>query len=125
MYLILNGDLKNFSTEEVKIIANVARYHRKAAPKKTHESYASLSSWGRRIVDVGAALLRLSDGLDRSHAGAVTKVSCRIREDRVKCLLSARSDAELEIWGARRKMKFFEKVFGRKITFELAEQTKR
>ena len=56
---------------------------------------------------------------------AVTKVSCRIREDRVKCLLSARSDAELEIWGARRKMKFFEKVFGRKITFELAEQTKR
>ena len=121
MYLIVNGDLKNFSDDEVQIIANIARYHRKAIPKKSHESYMKLSSWGRRVVDVGAALLRLSDGLDRSHVGAITKVSCRIRERRVKCILTARSDAELEIWGARRKMELFEKVFGKKISFELSK----
>jgi exopolyphosphatase/guanosine-5'-triphosphate,3'-diphosphate pyrophosphatase len=123
MYLIANGDLKNFSDEEVKIIANVARYHRKALPnKKTHESYASLSSWGRRVVDVGAALLRMADGLDRSHASAVSKVQCRIRDDKVKCVLSSTTDAELEIWGARRKMQLFNKVFGRKMTFALAKR---
>jgi hypothetical protein len=27
-----------------------------------------------------------------------------VGQNRVKCLLHARSDAELEIWGARRKM---------------------
>jgi exopolyphosphatase/guanosine-5'-triphosphate,3'-diphosphate pyrophosphatase len=121
MYLILNGALKNFSDEEIKIIANIARYHRKSEPKKSHDSYISLSSWGRRVVDVGSSLLRLADGLDRSHASAITKIQCKIREDRVKCLLTARSDAELEIWGARRKMDLFEKVFGRKIKFELAD----
>lgn len=122
MYLIANGDLKNFTEEEITVIANIARYHRKAEPKKSHDSYTSLSSWGRRVVDVGASLLRLADGLDRSHVGAITKLQCRIREDRVKCLLSARSDAELEIWGARRKMGLFEKVFGRKIKFVLAKK---
>lgn len=120
MYLILNGDLRNFTDEEVAIVANVARYHRKSSPKKSHECYIRLPAWGRRVVDVGASLLRLADGLDRSHAGAITKLSCRINEDRIKCLLTAKSDAELEIWGARRKMKLFEKVFGRKMSFTLA-----
>jgi len=122
MYLIQHGRLKNFSEEEVKIIANVARYHRKAEPKKSHDAYTSLSSWGRRVVDVGASLLRIADGLDCSHASAIAKIQCRIREDRVKCLLTTKTDAELEIWGARRKMKLFEKVFSRKIRFELAKK---
>lgn len=122
MYLIANGDLKSFTPEEISIIANIARYHRKSGPKKSHDSYSALSSWGRRVVDVGASLLRLADGLDRSHAGAITKLSCRLHEDRVKCLLHARSDAELEIWGARRKMDTFEQVFRTKIKFSLVKR---
>jgi exopolyphosphatase/guanosine-5'-triphosphate,3'-diphosphate pyrophosphatase len=122
MYLIANGDLKNFSPEEVQIIANIARYHRKAEPKRSHDGYAALTSYGRRVVDVGAALLRLADGLDRSHVSAVTKLTCRIKDRKVKCIVTARWDAELEIWGARRKMDVFEKVFGRKITFELSRK---
>ena len=43
MYLILHGDLKNFSAEEISIIAHIARYHRKANPKKKHDTYAKLS----------------------------------------------------------------------------------
>jgi exopolyphosphatase/guanosine-5'-triphosphate,3'-diphosphate pyrophosphatase len=122
MYLIANGALKNFSEEEIQIVANIARYHRKNPPKKSHVSYGKLSAWGRQVVDVGASLLRLADGLDRSHVGAITKLTCRIRDDRIKCLLQARSDAELEIWGARRKMDLFKKVFGRKIRFTLAKK---
>ncbi|HEY7086969.1 MAG TPA: Ppx/GppA phosphatase family protein [Tepidisphaeraceae bacterium] len=122
MYLIANGDLKSFTDEEIQIIANIARYHRKAEPKKSHEGYVQLSSSARRIVDVGAAFLRLADGLDRSHVSAITKLSCRIKDRNVKCTLSAKSDAELEIWGARRKMGLFEKVFGRKITFALSKR---
>ncbi len=33
MYLILHGDLKNFSDDEIKVVANIARYHRKADPE--------------------------------------------------------------------------------------------
>jgi exopolyphosphatase/guanosine-5'-triphosphate,3'-diphosphate pyrophosphatase len=117
MYLIENGDLKPFTDEEILIMANIARYHRKSPPKKSHESYMELSPRGRRIVDVGAALLRLADGLDRSHSQVVQAVRCRIGDDEVKCTLSAKVDAELEVWGARRKRECFTKVFKRDITF--------
>jgi exopolyphosphatase / guanosine-5'-triphosphate,3'-diphosphate pyrophosphatase len=122
MYLILHGDLKNFSREEVAIIANVARYHRRARPKKKHDSYSTLSPRARRVVDVGSALLRLSDGLDRSHSSVIQHLKCKVEDKSVKCVLSARSDAELEIWGARRKMNWFSKVFKREIIFELAKR---
>lgn len=122
MYLILNGDLKNFSADEIRTIASIARYHRRATPRNKHDNYRSLPPRFRRIVDVGAALLRLSDGLDRSHCSAIVDLRCRVGNRIVKCVLTAKSDAELEIWGARRKMGWFEKVFDRPISFELAKR---
>ncbi|HEV2296580.1 MAG TPA: Ppx/GppA phosphatase family protein [Tepidisphaeraceae bacterium] len=122
MYLILHGDLKPFSDEQVQIMAQIARYHRKSPPKRTHESYAALAPRARRIVDVGASLLRLADGLDRSHSQVIQGLRCRVDQDKVKCTLSARSDAELEVWGARRKREWFVKMFDRDITFELEKK---
>jgi exopolyphosphatase/guanosine-5'-triphosphate,3'-diphosphate pyrophosphatase len=122
MYLILHGDLKNFSEDEIKVIANIARYHRKATPALRHENYSALPPRLRQVVDVGAALLRLSDGLDRSHGSVITDLRCRIGKRKIRCVLIAKSDAELEIWGARRKMDWFKKVFGRSIEFELAKR---
>jgi exopolyphosphatase/guanosine-5'-triphosphate,3'-diphosphate pyrophosphatase len=122
MYLILHGNLRNFSEDEIRTIANVARYHRKMSPKKKHDEYASLPARFRRIVDVGAALLRISDGLDRSHSSVIQDLRCKIGDKGVKCALSAKSDAELEIWAARRKRDWFEKVFSRTISFKLAKR---
>jgi len=122
MYLILHGDLKNFSDDEIKVIANVARYHRKSPPRAGHGVYASLPGRFQRVVDVGAALMRISDGLDRSHSSVVQNLRCKIGARKVKCLLVTKSDAELEIWGARRKMDWFQDVFGRPISFELAQR---
>lgn len=122
MYLILHGDLKPFTDEEVQIMAQIARYHRKSPPKRSHESYAGLSPRARRIVDVGASLLRLADGLDRSHSQVIQGLRCRIDGERVKCTLAAKSDAELEVWGARRKRELFVKTFKRDITFDLEKK---
>jgi exopolyphosphatase/guanosine-5'-triphosphate,3'-diphosphate pyrophosphatase len=122
MYLVLNGNLSHFTDVEIAIIANIARYHRKAKPKSKHAKYAELPGWARKVVDVGAGLLRLADGLDRSHCNAITDLRCRIDGKTVRCIISAKADAELEIWGARRKMGLFEDVFDRTITFELARQ---
>ena len=124
MYLVLNGGLENFPEEEVRIIANIARYHRKSPPKEKHDEYQALSVRGRRIVDVGASLLRLADGLDRSHASIVDDVRCRVRgggsdSGEIKCAVHTRVDAQLEIWGANRKREMFEATFKRPITFEL------
>lgn len=120
-YLILNGNLKNFTPEEVRIIANIARYHRKSLPSRDHPEFAALSKRARRIVRVGAALLRIADGLDRSHCGVVSSVKVKVGRDELTVTLQARGDAELELWGARRQMALFEDVFDRPISFEEAE----
>jgi len=120
MYLILNGDLKNFTREEVRIVANIARYHRKAYPSSKHEPFARLSSEARRVVRVGAALLRVADGLDRSHGGVVTGLNCRLTGKRVEVALKARGDAELELWGARSKRGLFSEVFGKTLRLDMA-----
>lgn len=120
MYLIANGDLRSFAPEEVQIIANIARYHRKRPPTRDHDDYSALSSRARRVVDVGAALLRIADGLDRSHASVVKLLQCRRDEKKVRVILHTRGDAQLEIWGARRKRDWFEKIFARKIEFTAA-----
>jgi exopolyphosphatase / guanosine-5'-triphosphate,3'-diphosphate pyrophosphatase len=118
MYLILHGDLRGFTRDEIAVIANIARYHRKSPPKRKHKLYADLGSRLRFVVDVGSSLLRIADGLDRSQGQVVTGLKCRLADDAVTCRVTARSDAELELWGARRKKDLFESALGRKLRFE-------
>jgi exopolyphosphatase/guanosine-5'-triphosphate,3'-diphosphate pyrophosphatase len=120
-YLILHGDLKNFSREEIRIIANIARFHRKSMPKMSHKNFAALPAAARKVVRVGAALLRIADGLDRSHSNVVTGLSCQISRKRVEVTLKAKGDAELELWGARSKRDFFASVFDKALRFKVAQ----
>ena len=117
-YLILNGNLKGFPREQVRIIANIARYHRKAPPSTRHLEYARLSKRGRRVVNVGAALLRIADGLDRSHCNVVSSLKVKVGRHHVTVTVAAKGDAELELWAGRAKMDLFTKVFERTVSFE-------
>jgi exopolyphosphatase/guanosine-5'-triphosphate,3'-diphosphate pyrophosphatase len=114
-YLIENTELSGFSTDEVQILANVTRYHRKATPKDAHEGFARLGSQQKERVRVLSALLRVADGLDRGYAQVVRSVRCRVSDKAVELVVSAASDPELEVWGARRKGDLFAEVFGRKL----------
>ncbi|HZZ44242.1 MAG TPA: Ppx/GppA phosphatase family protein [Tepidisphaeraceae bacterium] len=119
MYLILHGGLKGFTPEEIQIVANIARYHRKSPPKSKHPDYQVLSPRAKQIVDIGAGILRIADGMDRSHGAVIQEVRCTISDDEIVCTLSAKSDAALELWAAKRKDDLFTKAFGRDITFRL------
>jgi len=50
--LIRNGDLEGFSSNELDVMANVARYHRKSPPKKSHGEYIALTPADRQRVDL-------------------------------------------------------------------------
>src|SRR5262252_2384125 len=73
-YLIKNGHLRGFEPEEIETIALAARYHRQATPKRTHEGFCELRRGARRTVRTLAAILRLAESLDRSHAQVVNGV---------------------------------------------------
>ncbi len=119
-YLIENAELKGFSPDEVALLAQVARYHRKATPREAHEGFAKLSSTGRERVRMLAALLRVADGLDRGYAQVVKSVRLRVpdkADKSVEITLSTAGEPELEVWGARRKGDLFQEVFGKKLKF--------
>lgn len=112
-YLIRNAELLGFTEEEKEIIANIARYHRKSHPKQKHEAYNKLSSENQLLVRKLAALLRIADGLDRSHTCAVHDILCRMRKNQI-CLVvkpSEGSDVSLELWGTVRKKRLFEETY--------------
>lgn len=119
MYLVRHGNLKGFTPAEVEVIANITRYHRRSLPKPTHESYQAMGRRERRIVDVGGAILRIADGLDRTHGRVVKDLTCDIRRRRVRVDILGRGDLQLELWAARRKTDMFLDVFGRAITFRV------
>ena len=114
-YLILNGALDPFTRDEVRAIACIARYHRRSFPTCRHRQFRSLPKRMRRVVRVGAALLRIADGLDRTNCSVVTDLSCRLRPARVSILAHSRGDSELEVWSAQARSKLFEHLFGRSV----------
>ena len=80
-YLVRNGDLRGFEPQEVEIMALIARYHRQATPKRRHSGFSELRRRQRQAVRTLAAILRLAESLDRSHAQTVTGVELHDRGD--------------------------------------------
>ena len=115
LYIIRHSDLRGFTEDEIDIMANVARYHRRSTPKKRHEFYKKLSKPLRKKVKSLSGILRVADGLDRSHYQNVQQLEIDNRKDKVYFYLNTMADPELEIWGADRKSELFEKVTGKKL----------
>jgi exopolyphosphatase/guanosine-5'-triphosphate,3'-diphosphate pyrophosphatase len=120
-HLILHSRLEGFQRGELELIANVARYHRGAAPKRRHANFRQLSRGDRRRVRSLAAILRLAGGLDRSNTRQVTDVTVEFPRKRTIALkLAAAQYPEVDIWGARKRAKLFEKVFAARLRIEWA-----
>ncbi len=117
LYLIKNGDLEGFSLNELDIIANTARYHRKSMPKKSHPDYIALDEPSRDLVWKLASLLRIADALDRGHYANITALRTISRDNSISILLQATADPELELWAARLKGDMFRATFERETHF--------
>ena len=119
-YLVKNGDLRGFEPDDVEAIALVARYHRQATPKRKHDGFADLRRRTRRTVRTLAAILRLAESLDRSHAQTITGLELHDRGDDDLLQLRMSGDAELELWSATRHAAPFERLTGKPLRIEVS-----
>src|SRR3954454_17197857 len=118
-YLITNGDLRGFEPDEIEAIALIARYHRQATPKRKHDGFADLRRRTRRTVRTLAAILRLAESLDRSHAQSITGLEIHDRGDDDLLQLRTSGDSELELWAAARHAAPFERMTGKPLRLEV------
>jgi exopolyphosphatase/guanosine-5'-triphosphate,3'-diphosphate pyrophosphatase len=120
-YLITHGELRGFTPEEIAVIAAVARFHKGAPPKTSHEELAELSHEARELVLGLTAILRVADSFDRSHHGVVRDVRVALKNGTMAIRLDTGGrDAALELWGAERKADLWEKCFAVDLRFEIA-----
>lgn len=114
-HLIEHAELLGMTPPDQIVVAHVARYHRGAEPKKKHRDYGKLDKKMRKRIKRLAAILRVADGFDRGHVGAVAEIKVRWldRALRLTAVPDPRaSTLRLELWGASRKSRLLSELAG-------------
>lgn len=86
-------------------------------PKLSHEQYLKLSNNARLKVSKLASILRIADGLDRTHSQAVKDINVDISDDKITISLEVdkNSNIEMEKSGFDKKKDLFEKITSRTV----------
>ena len=120
-HLILHSGLPGLTRRETSMVAAIARYHTKALPKRSHESWAAIEPSDRATVRELAAILRIADGLDRGRGARVQSVV--VQDDGAVTRFEITSDVDLhaELYGVGKKKDLFEETFGRRAEIIVAD----
>ncbi|MBF0486252.1 MAG: HD domain-containing protein [Candidatus Omnitrophica bacterium] len=121
-YIISSLNLFRLTEEEIKIIACVARYHRRGEPAKSHLIYNSLAEDKQIVVQKLASILRLANALDHSHKQKVKgmKVLGANTGD-ITIQVDTKDNFLLEKNDFYEKKDLFEKITGSKIKIVINE----
>jgi exopolyphosphatase/guanosine-5'-triphosphate,3'-diphosphate pyrophosphatase len=114
-HLIVHAELLGIAPAEQVAIANVARYHRGAAPKRKHENFGSLDKPLRDSIARLSAILRVADGFDRGHVSAVADLKVRWLQRALRITASPAHPTvpmRLDLWGAHRKSQLLAELAG-------------
>jgi exopolyphosphatase/guanosine-5'-triphosphate,3'-diphosphate pyrophosphatase len=118
-YVIRNSDaLTGFTDEEIEVIAQVARYHRKSAPKPTHTEFAALGAEAQHVVRVLAGILRIGVALDRTRTSVVRDLTVRDNSHQLVIALEGDGDLSLERYTAEARKALLEEALGVEVAFE-------
>lgn len=95
-YLIMNSDLMGYNHDEINMIGNIARYHRKSPPRESHRYYKMMSDPEKRRVDAMSGILRVADAFDRSHKSLVKDLKVRVNKNEAEITLISDFNLSLE-----------------------------
>jgi exopolyphosphatase/guanosine-5'-triphosphate,3'-diphosphate pyrophosphatase len=119
-YVLSAAEIFGLSREDMAVVSNVARYHRRGIPQKSHLPYTSLDRDQRVEVNKLAAILRVANALDADHLQKVREVKV-LREDEQWVLeVDGGGDLTLERLAALARADLLTEVFGRKVGFREA-----
>lgn len=113
-YILAETPILGLSDAELAVVANVARYHRKAPPDLSHECYRGLAERDRQRVRALAGILRVADGLDHDHRQRVVAVTAKPRGSELRLQLRTRGDVTLDELSVGEKGDLFQEEFGLK-----------
>ncbi len=122
-YLISTSDLFGLRRGELEIIANVARYHRRALPQRSHTAYMSLDRDERVVVSKLAAILRVANTLEKGQLQKAEDLKVVREGDQLALVAPNISDLTMERVALASRCDLFNEVFGKKLILREAAKT--
>ena len=116
-YLLSVSEIFGLSRDDMAVVSNVARYHRRAGPNKSHLPYMALDSAARVVVNKLAAILRVANALDADHLQKVKDVRVVREDDGWVLEVEGAGDLTMERLAALARADQLTEVFGRRVTF--------
>lgn len=112
-YLIESTPLVGLTDDQKRVVAALARYHRKSAPTMAHPFYRDLPLPDRTAVLRLFGLLRLAEALDAEHESRVEGVRVvAAGKNRLQLKLEGKGDLLLEKWAIHTKEDVLDKALG-------------
>jgi exopolyphosphatase/guanosine-5'-triphosphate,3'-diphosphate pyrophosphatase len=121
-YLIAASEIFGLSQDEMHVVSNVARYHRRAVPSKSHLPYMVLDREARVATNKLSAILRLANALDADHLQKVKDLHIVPEDENWVLEVEGAGDLTMERLAALARADYLTEVFGRKLTFREARQ---
>lgn len=112
LYILMQTEIFGLSTGERELVALLARYHRRYNPERNHPHFSDLDREERMIVFKLAALLRIADALDRSHAQRIKTIVLRPEGSRLTILTPGVEDTAIEQIAINSKCDIFREIYG-------------
>jgi exopolyphosphatase/guanosine-5'-triphosphate,3'-diphosphate pyrophosphatase len=116
-YILSVSEIFGLGRDDMAVISNIARYHRRGAPNKSHLPYMALDSEARVRVNKLGAILRVANALDADHLQKVRDVRVVREEDQWVLEVDGGGDLTLERLAALARADLLVEVFGRKVAF--------
>ena len=120
-YILSVSEIFGLSREDMSIVANVARYHRRALPAKSHIPYMLLDRQQRVEVGKLAAIVRLANALDADHLQKVRNIRLVRDADQWVLRVESAGDVTIERLASLARTDLFTEIFGRKVVFQEVE----
>ena len=114
-YILAASQIFGLADEETAVIANVARYHRRGAPQRSHLPYAAIDRQERLIVNKLSAMLRVANALDSEHLQKVRDLRVFTREASWVIEYDATGEATMERVAATARADMLADTFGRQV----------
>jgi len=121
-YLIKSSGMNSFNKLDLDLIANIARYHRKAHPSQKHLAFSQLAPRNQQVVRKLSAILRVADALDYKHDQTVKTLNCAMSKSR-SLIIAGSSMVSLkdQIQWAHKKGELLQEVFNVDLSIQRAK----
>ena len=119
-YLLSSSQIFGLTDNETAMVANIARYHRRGLPQKSHLPYVALDAPDRLIVNKLSAILRIGNALDAEHLQKVTDVRMIERGETWILELEGAGDITMERMVAVARADMFGETYGRQLLIRQA-----